>query len=89
MKDKLTAVLILVLVTLIVLPVNACVTPRAPANLPPTVDFTYSSGTPTVNQNGSFSDSSTDDDGTIASSAGDFGDGFASSVQNPFHSFSS
>jgi len=88
-KNKLTAVLIISLVTLIMLPVNACVTPRTPANLPPTANFTYSPGTPTMNQNISFNDSSIDDNGTIASWDWEFGDGFTSSVQNPSHSFSS
>ena len=50
MNNKRAAAFILLLITLIVIPINSCVTPQPPANLAPTADFTYSPATPTVNQ---------------------------------------
>jgi len=67
---------------------SGCI-PSAPANLPPVADFAYSPSSPSVNQNVSFTDNSTDSDGTISSWAWDFGDGQSSSLQDPAHAFTS
>lgn len=52
-------------------------------NIPPSASFTSSDNLLTV----SFSDTSTDSDGTIASWAWSFGDGSSSSSQNPTHTY--
>jgi PKD repeat protein len=52
-------------------------------NSPPTADFTYSVDSLTV----SFTDQSSDSDGTLASWNWDFGDGNASTAQNPEHNY--
>jgi PKD repeat protein len=67
---------------------SGCI-PSAPANLPPVAAFAYSPSSPSVNQNVSFTDNSTDSDGTINSWAWNFGDGKSSSQQNPAHTFTS
>jgi PKD repeat protein len=53
------------------------------ANDPPTASFSYSTAYLTT----SFTDTSTDSDGTIASWVWDFGDTNSSTVQNPSHSY--
>ncbi len=54
-------------------------------NVPPTAGFTYS----VSGLNASFSDSSTDSDGSIVSWSWSFGDGNNASSQNPSHSYTS
>jgi Zn-dependent metalloprotease len=54
-----------------------------PPNIPPTADFTYSINDLTV----TFTDASTDSDGTIVSWLWDFGDGNTSTAQNPVHTY--
>ncbi len=56
----------------------------APAsNLPPTANFSFTTNALVA----SFSDSSTDSDGTIASRSWNFGDGGTSSSTNPSHTY--
>ena len=57
-------------------------------NVEPTADFDYSPDIPTDLQNISFSDSSEDLDGCIASWLWNFGDGNTSDLQNPGHQYS-
>jgi len=52
-------------------------------NLPPIADFTYTVNCPSV----SFTDASTDPDGTVVSWLWDFGDGNTSTQQNPTHTY--
>ncbi|NVJ59971.1 MAG: PKD domain-containing protein [Gammaproteobacteria bacterium] len=52
-------------------------------SFPPTADFNFSTNLLSV----SFSDNSSDQDGSIISYSWDFGDGDASSQQNPNHSY--
>lgn len=52
-----------------------------PENTPPTANFTYGVSDLTV----SFSDTSTDSDGTIVAWSWNFGDGSTSNLQNPVH----
>jgi PKD repeat protein len=59
------------------------ITVAEPPNVPPSASFTYS----TTDLTATFSDTSTDGDGTIVSWAWDFGDGNNSSIQNPIHSY--
>jgi PKD repeat protein len=54
-----------------------------PANNPPTAGFTYSCAGLTC----SFTDTSTDNDGSIASRSWNFGDGGASTATNPSHTY--
>ena len=54
-----------------------------PANNPPTASFTYSC----TGLSCTFTDTSTDADGTIASWSWGFGDGATSTLQNPAHTF--
>jgi PKD repeat protein len=57
--------------------------------LPPTADFTYTTFILlTVNQTISFTDTSTDTDGSIVSWLWNFGDGTTSTVQHPTHAYS-
>jgi subtilisin family serine protease len=58
-------------------------TPSGPVNQPPTASFTAS----TSNLTASFTDTSTDADGTIASRSWSFGDGTSSSAQNPVKTY--
>ncbi len=53
------------------------------ANFPPTADFSYTTSGLTV----SFTDKSTDSDGTISSRNWNFGDGSASMDTNPTHTY--
>jgi thermitase len=59
------------------------VTVTEPPNIPPTAGFTYNVNDLTA----TFTDTSTDSDGTIAGWDWDFGDGNSSTVQNPVHSY--
>jgi PKD repeat protein len=59
------------------------VSDQPPANQPPTAAFNASCSSLDC----SFTDQSTDADGTIASRAWDFGDGATSTDQNPTHSY--
>jgi PKD repeat protein len=52
-------------------------------NSPPTADFSYTTSDLTV----SFTDQSSDSDGSIASWSWDFGDGATSTAQNPSHTY--
>ena len=54
-----------------------------PANNPPTASFTSS----TSNLTASFTDASSDSDGTIVSRSWNFGDGGTSTAQNPSHTY--
>ncbi|MEA2053618.1 MAG: PKD domain-containing protein [Candidatus Thermoplasmatota archaeon] len=57
------------------------------ANEPPTAYFTYLPDKPKVNKEITFTDTSTDDDGTITNYTWDFGDGNISYEQNPTHKY--
>jgi PKD repeat protein len=57
------------------------VTVTDPPNAPPMANFTYS----TADLTATFTDASTDSDGTITSWLWDFGDSNTSSAQNPIH----
>ncbi|MBU2565089.1 MAG: PKD domain-containing protein, partial [Candidatus Thermoplasmatota archaeon] len=59
----------------------------ATANSPPTAGFTYSPSNPTTSDTISFTDTSTDSDGTISSWSWDFGDTTTSTLQNPTHQY--
>ncbi len=61
----------------------------SPSNSAPTADFSWSPSSPEVGETVSFSDESTDSDGSVESWSWDFGDGNTSSQQNPSHSYSS
>jgi len=56
-------------------------------NAPPQADFSYSPADPTTQDIVSFTDTSTDFDGTVVSWSWDFGDGATSTDQNPTHQF--
>lgn len=89
LKSGIRLVVTIALLTLIVTPMNACLGPRIPTNLPPVADFIYALGTPIVGQSVNFTDSSTDSDATIASWDWDFEAGNTSGLQNPTHAFPS
>lgn len=57
-------------------------------NVAPSADFTYSPTQPTTEDTISFSDNSSDEDGSINYWNWDFGDGNTSTLQNPSHSYS-
>jgi len=59
----------------------------AVGNEPPVADFTYAPASPTVGQTVTFTDASTDADGTVEAWAWDFDDGTTSTVENPTHAF--
>ncbi len=59
------------------------------SNTAPSASFSFSPASPTVGETVQFSDSSTDDDGDIASYSWDFGDGTTSSQQDPSHPYGS
>jgi len=60
-----------------------------PPNAPPEADFTYQSSAKTsINELISFTDHSSDIDGTITSWFWDFGDGTTSTQKNPTHQYS-
>jgi len=54
----------------------------------PTVDYTYAPSGPVTHQTIQFTDTSSDEDGSISSWSWDFGDGNTSSIQNPIHQYS-
>ena len=56
-------------------------------NRAPTAAFAYSPMNPTVRDEITFADTSTDQDGTIASWLWDFGDGATSTLPNPTHQY--
>ena len=56
-------------------------------NTPPTADFSFSPISPTTNEIVSFTDVSTDSDGSITSWFWDFNDGSTSTLQDPTHQF--
>ncbi|MCX6665785.1 MAG: PKD domain-containing protein, partial [Euryarchaeota archaeon] len=56
-------------------------------NQPPIANFTYTPENPTTTDIIQFTDTSTDNDGTIASWHWDFSDGNISTVQNPTYSY--
>ena len=57
--------------------------PSAPANTPPTADYSFESSSLKV----TFTDGSIDSDGTIVSWVWDFGDGTTNTPQNPRHRY--
>jgi PKD repeat protein len=61
------------------------VTVTEPSNVPPTAGFTFS----TTYLDASFTDTSTDSDGTVVSWLWNFGDGSTSTDQNPNHGYAS
>jgi uncharacterized repeat protein (TIGR02543 family) len=65
------------------------VSATAPANLAPTAAFTYSPLNPMVGDIVSFTDASTDSDGSVSAWSWNFGDSGTSLLQNPTHSYSS
>ncbi len=56
-------------------------------NVPPTAAFNFSPAAPTDLESVSFTDASTDGDGTVTGWAWDFGDGATASTQNPTHRY--
>ena len=60
-----------------------------PENQPPYSEFKYSPKKPKVEEKISFTDLSSDIDGTIESYSWNFGDGKTSNLQNPKHKYSS
>lgn len=56
-------------------------------NVPPIANFSYSPMFPTVHEVITFTDTSTDSDGSIVSWSWDFGDGNISLVQHPTHTY--
>jgi PKD repeat protein len=85
MKRKL--IVPIVCIALVMGMLSGCVEEEA-ANKPPTAMFTY---TPTtgiyIDTTITFTDASTDEDGTIASWSWDFGDEGTSTEQNPTHAY--
>jgi len=57
------------------------------ANNPPTAVFTYQPDKPKINEEVTFTDASSDDDGTIVNYTWNFGDGNISHEQNPSHKY--
>jgi PKD repeat protein len=62
---------------------TASVTVSGPANVPPVANFTFTTSALTA----TFTDSSTDSDGTIASRAWNFGDSSTSTTTSPSHTY--
>ncbi|MDK2938510.1 MAG: hypothetical protein PWQ51_674 [Methanolobus sp.] len=60
-----------------------------PSQYDPVADFTYSPASPGVLQTVTFTDQSTDSDGTVVAWSWNFGDGGTSTVQDPSHQYSS
>jgi PKD repeat protein len=63
--------------------ITKSVTVTAPVNNPPTANFTFTTSGLTA----TFTDSSTDSDGTIASRSWNFGDSGTSTATNPSHTY--
>ena len=63
--------------------ISGAVAVEAVANVPPTADFGHACAELTC----SFSDASSDSDGSIAAYAWDFGDGTSSTARNPSHTY--
>jgi len=59
-----------------------------PRNIAPTASFTFSPTSPTKSDTVSFTDLSTDLDGSVVAWSWDFGDGGTSTLQNPTHKYS-
>ena len=59
------------------------------ANLNPTASFTFSPSVVTTADIVQFTDTSTDEDGTVLARTWDFGDGSSSGEQNPTHNYGS
>jgi len=55
--------------------------------LPPVADFTYQPTNPKITELIEFTDTSTDSDGSIVKWWWDFGDGYYSEVQDPYHCY--
>ena len=86
MKGKIVAAVLCLALAVGVL--SGCVEEQPPANVIPAASFTYTPTTVYVNTTEvSFTDTSTDEDGTIASWSWDFGDTTTSTVQNPTHTY--
>jgi subtilisin family serine protease len=64
-------------------PTNPACTGGTPTNNPPSAGFTFTAADLTA----SFTDTSTDSDGTVVSWAWHFGNGSTSTVQNPSHTY--
>ena len=64
-------------------PLGGVAPPPPPANNAPVADFTHNESNLEV----TFSDASTDSDGSIVSWDWDFGNGFSSAVQNPVYTY--
>ena len=82
MKTKKIIISCLLVISLIAIPLVGCTT-----NQSPTADFIYSPSAPDTADSISFTDTSTDADGTIVTWDWNFGDGNTSTAQNPSHSF--
>ncbi len=61
--------------------------PGTDPNVAPTAGFDYSPASPEAGRTVNFTDTSSDDDGTITSRTWDFGDGTGSTQQAPTHSY--
>lgn len=61
--------------------------PGGPANIAPRASFGFTPSAPLTGETVSFSDSSSDNDGTVMSWSWDFGDGIMSSARHPTHAY--
>jgi PKD repeat protein len=82
MRTKAIVISCFLIIALLATPVVGCV-----GNQSPIASFSYTPANPTTDDSVSFSDSSSDSDGSLITWAWDFGDGSSSSVQNPSHNF--